>query len=264
MVFTDLPFLDRISKAAETGYDAIEFWNWGDKDLQSIVRASENSGIEVLSFQSNRGGSLINPEFRDRFVSGIKESLEKANSFGIENMFLLTDELGPDRSVIDRAPEISENAKYHSVLDGLQVVAELAEQANVVLNLEPLNTKVDHPGYWLNHVELGFELVRIVSSPYLRLLFDCYHAQIMDGNLIPNLVKNMELIGHIHVADTPGRHEPGTGEVNYGNIFKALRTAGYDRYVGMEFEPIDESVVAANGALKLLQSAEIRSVNDHS
>jgi hydroxypyruvate isomerase len=225
---------------------------------------AENSGVDVLSFQSNRGGSLINPELRHKLISGIKESLAKANDFGIKSLFLLTDELGPDRSVMDRAPEISENEKYHSVLDGLHRIAELAEQANVVLNLEPLNTKVDHPGYWLNHVELGFELVRIVNSPYQRLLFDCYHAQIMDGNLIPNLIKNMELIGHIHVADAPGRHEPGTGEVNYRNIFKALQTAGYDRYVGMEFEPIGESVVAATGALKLLQGAEIRSVNDHS
>jgi hydroxypyruvate isomerase len=113
---------------------------------------------------------------------------------------------------------------------------------------------VDHPGYWLDHVERGFDLVRKINSPNLRLLYDCYHVQIMDGNLIPNLIENVELVGHVHVADTPGRNEPGTGEINYANIFKALRAARYDRYVGMEFEPTSDAEEAAQDALALLKA----------
>lgn len=257
MIFKDLPFLERIWKAAEAGYDAVEFWNWGDKKLPDIARTAEKAGITILTFQSNRGGSLIDPGQRDSFVLGIKESMAKANEFGVKNLFLLTDELGPDRSVINRVPELSEGAKYQSVLDGLKILAGLAEDAHVVLNLEPLNTKVDHPGYWLNHVAVGFDLIREVNSPNLRLLFDCYHIQIMDGNLIPALQENVDLIGHIHVADTPGRNEPGTGELNYANIFQALHAINYDRYVGMEFEPIGGAADAAIEALDLLKRANV-------
>jgi len=122
--------------------------------------------------------------------------------------------------------------------------------------LEPLNVHVDHPGYFLNHSALGFELVRAVGSPYIRLLFDIYHMQVMEGNIIQSLTGNLDVIGHVHVADVPGRHEPGTGELHYGNIFRALRQAGYDRYVGFEFEPTVASEQAAATSLALLRGLE--------
>jgi hydroxypyruvate isomerase len=254
MLFIDMPFLERIRKAAELGYDAIEFWNWDTKDLPAVKKTADEVGIDILTFQSNRGGTLINPEQRELFTSGIQESLNKANEMGVKNLFLLTDELGPDRNVLYHFPGLSPSIKYQSVLDGLKILAELAQAADVTLNLEVLNTKVDHAGYWLEHVEVGFDLIQKVANPNLRLLYDCYHIQIMDGNLIPNLTEYIDLIGHIHVADTPGRHEPGTGEINYVNIFKALQGAGYDRYVGMEFEPSGEPVTAAKNALSMLKS----------
>ena len=254
MLFIDLPFLDRIRKAAELGYDAVEFWNWDNKDLPAIRKIATEAGIEILTFQSNRGGTLINPEQRQIFAAGIRESLIKAKEVGVKNLFLLTDELGPDRSVLYQFPDLSTQVKYQSVMDGLMALAELAEDAGVTLNLEVLNTKVDHAGYWLEHVETGFELIRKVASPNLRLLFDCYHVQIMDGNLIPSITENIDLIGHIHVADTPGRNEPGTGEINYANVFKALQAVGYDRYLGMEFEPTGDAVVAAKNALSMVKS----------
>jgi hydroxypyruvate isomerase len=135
----------------------------------------------------------------------------------------------------------------------LTLLAPLAERYGVTLNLEPLNTTVDHAGYWLDSSQAGFELVRRVGSPNLRLLFDIYHMQVMEGNLIARMRAHLDLIGHIHVADVPGRHQPGTGEINYRNIFCALRDAGYDRAVGMEFAPLGPSDRAASDALALLK-----------
>jgi|YNPBryunderm2012_1023409.scaffolds.fasta_scaffold02907_7 hydroxypyruvate isomerase len=254
MLFKDLPFLERIRKAAEVGYDAIEFWNWENKDLVAIKKVTEQVGIDILIFQANKSGSLVNPEHRKAFIKGVQESLAKAKEIGVKQLFLLTDELGTDRSVLSQFPNLNPEHKYQSVVDGLKVLVKMAEEAGVTLNLEVLNSKVDHKGYWLDHIDVGFELIRKLAHPNLRILFDCYHVQIMDGNLIPRITENIDLIGHIHVADTPGRHEPGTGEINFANIYKALRRVGYTRYVGMEFEPTGDSTTIAKNALLMLKS----------
>lgn len=251
MLFTELPFVDRIAKAAESGFDAIEFWNWDNKDLGAIKDAVANAGIRIASFQSNRGGTLIEPGHRERFISGIAESLEKACELRSDALFLLTDELGDDRSVKFKS-SLSFEEKRDSVITGLKEIAPLAEKAGITIVLEPLNTLVDHPGYFLDSVDLGAQLVREVASPRIRLLFDIYHVQVMQGNLIERLREHLDVIGHVHVADVPGRHEPGTGEINYRNVFRCLREAGYDKTIGFEYVPTLASEVTAASSLALL------------
>jgi hydroxypyruvate isomerase len=253
MIFTEVPFLERIEKSAKAGFDAIEFWNWDDKDLPAIKAAVEKHGLAIASFQSNLGGTLIHPDHRESFVAGIAESLAKAQEMNTPGLFLLTDELGEDRSVRFQFPELSAEEKYQSVLDGMKVLAPLAEKAGVDLLLEPLNIQVDHAGYFLSRSDLGFELVRLVDSPRIKLLFDIYHMQVMEGNIIETLTGNLDAIGHVHVADVPGRHQPGTGELNYSNIYKALREAGYDGYVGFELDPTVPSEEVAVDLLALLK-----------
>jgi len=252
MVFTEYPFLKRITKAAEAGFDAIEFWNWDNKDLPAIRAAAAEAGLTIASFQSNLGGTLVHPGHRESLVAGVQRSLAIAQEMGVPSLFLLTDELGADRSVRFRFPELSVRAKYQSVLDGLRVLAPLAQAAGVTLLLEPLNTKVDHPGYFLHLSSVGFDLVRAVGDPHVRLLYDIYHMQVMEGNIIHTLTSNLDLIGHVHVADVPGRHEPGTGELNYANVFSALQRAGYEGFVGFEFAPTATSQEAAAASLRLL------------
>ena len=252
MIFTEYPFIERIDRAAEAGFDAIEFWNWDNKDLPAIKEAVGRNGLEIAAFQSNLGGTLVHPDQRDDFVRGIETSLGKAQHMGAARLFLLTDELAEDRSVRFQFPELSDTAKYQNVLNGLRVLAPLAEAAEVTLVMEPLNTTVDHAGYYLNHSAQAFDMVRKVDSPRIRLLYDIYHMQVMEGNIIHTLTSNLDVIDHIHVADVPGRHQPGTGELNYGTIFRALREAGYDRYVGFEFEPTVPSEEAAALSLELL------------
>ena len=125
----------------------------------------------------------------------------------------------------------------------------MAEAANITLLLEPLNTKVDHPGYTLAHSAQAFEVVRRIGSPRLKVLYDVYHMQIMEGDLIATMDVHLDEIGHIHVADVPGRHEPGTGEIDYGSIARMLRANGYDRGVGLECFPRDRSEDAVEAFL---------------
>jgi hydroxypyruvate isomerase len=141
---------------------------------------------------------------------------------------------GPDQDGLDR------ETQHENIVDVLSRVAPDAEEAGVTLALEPLNTEVDHPGYYLTTSEEGFEIVDEVGSENVTLLYDVYHQQITEGNVIQTVTENVERIGHVHVADVPGRHEPGTGELNYGRIFEALDDVGYDGYVGCEFSPTDD------------------------
>jgi len=253
MIFTEYRFVERIEKAAEAGFDAIEFWNWDNKDLPAIKVAVEKAGLDIAAFQSNLGGTLIHPDHRKGFVAGIQKSLDVAQEMGSSRLFLLTDELGEDRSVRFQFPKLSEEAKYQSVLDGLKMIAPLAEEAGVTLVIEPLNIRVDHPGYFLHGSAAGFDLVRAVGSPAIKLLYDIYHMQVMEGNIIQTLTSNLDVIDLVHVADVPGRHEPGTGELDYANILEALRKAGYSGYVGFEFEPTVPSEKAAAISLALLK-----------
>ncbi len=252
MIYTEVPFFERFEKAARQGFDAVEFWNWDNKDMPAVKQAAQKAGIEIETFQSNLGGTLIHPGHRVNFAAGIQKSLDKAVEMGVSSLFLLSDELGDDRSVRFQFPELSDEEKYQSVLDGLKMLAPLAEKAGVTLMLEPLNILVDHPGYFLKGSAVGFDLVRAVGSPNIRLLFDIYHLQVMEGNIIQKLTSNLDVIGHIHVADVPGRHEPGTGELNYRNIFKALKKANYQGYIGFEYEPTISSEEAAASSLALL------------
>ena len=253
MIYTEYPFLDRIKIAKEQGFDAVEFWNWDNKDMPAIKKSAGSAGIEIATFQSNRGGTLINPTHRESFISGIQESLNMAINMDTKKMFILTDELGDDRSVKFQFPDLSEAEKFQSVMDGLKEIAPLAEKAGVTLVLEPLNNMVDHAGYWLKNSDVGFDMIRKVNSSNIRLLFDIYHQQISEGNIIERLTGNLDVIEHVHVADVPGRHEPGTGEINYAVVLNKLREAGYDKFVGLEFEPTGSSKEAAAAALKLIK-----------
>ena len=253
MIYTEFPFMERIKIAADQGFDAIEFWTWDNKDMNAIKEAVDLLGLEIAAFQSNRSGTMIEPDHRENFISGIKESLNMASQVDAKNMFLLTDELGDDRSVKYQFPDLSEEEKYQSVYEGLVTLAPFAEAANVTLVLEPLNNLVDHAGYWLKDSDVGLDLVRKINSPNIKLLFDIYHQQITEGNIIERLINNLDDIGYVHIADVPGRHEPGTGELNYVNILKELKNAGYDGFVGFEFSPTLPSKDVALSTLKLLK-----------
>jgi hydroxypyruvate isomerase len=123
-------------------------------------------------------------------------------------------------------------------------LAKLGEENQITYTLEVLNTKVDHAGYSIHLIEDAVRLVKEVDSPYVKILFDIYHVQVEEGNVVELLQKYLPYIGHIHVADVPGRHEPGTGELNCRFVAEALRDAGYEGVVGLEAYPLEDSYQA--------------------
>ena len=241
MVFDDDPFHERIARTAAVGADAVEFWGWRDKDLAAIRRAAEGADLPIAAFGA--GGTLTDPDQADEAVETIRESVEAAADLDCSTLIATT---GPDQEGLDR------ETQYDNVVDVLSTVAPDAEAAGVTLALEPLNTAVDHPGYYLTSSSEGFDIVDDVGSPNVRLLYDVYHQQITEGNVIDTVTGNVDRIGHVHVADVPGRHEPGTGELNYANVFAALDDAGYDGYVGCEFRPTGEPEAAMAAVMDCL------------
>jgi hydroxypyruvate isomerase len=236
MIYTGLPFIERIDKLNQQGFTAFEFWAWKDKDLGELESRVEQ-GMRVATFSGQRQGSLVEPQDHPAYVKEVQESMEVARRLGCSHLMVLSDQLSGDGSVTTRYRPMDAEERAGNIALGLKLLAPIAEEREVTLLLEPLNTIVDHPGYSLDSSKVAFDIIRRVESDRIKVLYDIYHMQIMEGNVIRTLQDNIENIGYIHVADAPGRGEPGTGELNYQNIFKAINDAGYSGYVGFEFQP---------------------------
>ncbi len=253
MIYTHLPFTARIEAAAQAGFDAFEFWTWQDKDIAAIKAAAGKSGITPATFQASLDGVMVDSADKEIYIEGVKKSIGIAKELGVSTLFCMSDIMQEDRSVKPHSRPISPDEMKESTIDVLQSLAPIAKDAGVTLVIEPLNTAVDHPGYSLHDTKAGVEIIKAVDSPNVRLLYDAYHMQIMEGDIICTIKKYAEYFGYFHIADVPGRHQPGTGELNYVNILKALKASGYSGGVGFEFEPVGEHDAIARETLKLLK-----------
>jgi hydroxypyruvate isomerase len=251
LLFTEFPFNERIKKAKEFGFDAIEFWEWENKDLEIIKQTCKENEIEIATFGLGQFGQMVDARDFDSIVSGAKDAVEKAKFLDCNNLILTVNILQEDRSVKPLDIKISHVEMRNNITTVLKELAKLVDGSNIVLNLEPLNSIVDHKGYFLNNSEDGFNIVKEVNHQNVKLLYDIYHLQIMEGNIIENLSNNIDRIGYIHIADVPGRHEPGTGEINYKNIFKQLENMKYQGFLGFEYEPLNLTIDSLDRVKKI-------------
>ncbi len=229
MLFPEIEsFVDRIPAAAKAGLDAFEFWGYSNKDLEGIAAASRKTGLPVAAMCVESSEGMLDMRLADAYAEAVQQAIAAAEIVGCKTLISTT---GWGKDVVDRA------WGHAGIVACLKTAAPLAEAAGVTLVLEPLNILVDHAGYFLSTSAEGFEIVEQVGSPAVKLLFDIYHQQITEGNLTANITSHIDDIGHFHVADNPGRNEPGTGEINYANVLAAINEAGYERYLGLEFRP---------------------------
>ena len=204
-VFKSLPFVERVKKIAATSF-AVEFWNWKGRDIESIAADPE---IRISGFAGYFRGSIVHPSGTEEFLAGIRESLPIAARVRCKTLFISSGELDT-RGQVAHAIASHPATRWITAYKTLCRVAELAEKHDVTYALEHLNTKIDHPGYAFARVEDALNLLIEVGSPRIKLLLDVYHAQIEEGSLIETIRKCRGHIGHVHIADVPGRHEPGT------------------------------------------------------
>lgn len=236
-LYTELPFLSRFRAAAEDGFDAVEFWSWTDKDLSAVRAAAEEAGIAIAGFNGDAELSMIDPAQQAEYLAFLGRSAEAAKAVGAKALTIHSNGLGEGGVVIHTYEELSHTVKLCTMFDTLKKCAAIAEETGVAMNLEALNVTTDHAGNFLQTTRMAAELTRMVGSPKLKILYDVYHMQLNEGSLCDNLRAYADQLGHIHVADAPGRHEPGTGEIHYPAVFACLEEIGYKGLVGYELFP---------------------------
>ena len=231
MVLRDRPLEERIRRVHDLGF-AVEIWDWTAKDLDGLGALAE-SGVRFTSMTGYVDGELVDPAGADALLASAARSIEASRRLGRPNLNLHGTGLDGDGLPV-RPTEVVSGPMWLAARDTLARVAELGEREDVVFTLENLNTEVDHPGTPFARAADTRALVAAVGSPHLRMNLDLYHAQIGEGNLIELVRECLPLIGEVQVADVPGRCEPGTGEIGYPAVARALAEAGYAGVVGME------------------------------
>src|SRR6266567_7439207 len=250
MLFTDRPFIERLAVASRLGYRAIEFWDWRDKDLPALADATARLGLTVAAMSGNRQHALIDPDARVELIKEMDQVFAAARQLNCRRIMMLSDVLSKDGSAVPTPPRPAEE-KIESMAANLRALAGRAETASVTLLLEPLNTALDHRGCFLDTSALGVEIIRRVNSPQVKLLYDIYHMSMMGEDVLTEIDQNLEWVGYFHVADLPGRHQPGTGEIDYQAVNTLLMRAKYEGFIGMEFSALGSDEQAAKAPLEI-------------
>jgi hydroxypyruvate isomerase len=246
ILFKEVPFLDRFRRAAEAGFSAVEFWWPSDEDVDAVEKAVEDAGVEVALFNFDAGdmaagdrGLAGDPKRQRQFRDNIPVALDLARSLGCKRMNALVGHEAPGMDGDERLALARENVRF---------AARKAEAAGVTVMVEAVNTFENGP-YLLHTTEQAVEFVENIGRENVKLQHDFYHMQRMEGNLVANLREHIGLIGHVQVADSPDRGEPGTGEIHYPFVLGELERLGYDGYVGLEYNPTTEATEESFGWL---------------
>jgi hydroxypyruvate isomerase len=229
-----------IKAVAEIGYAGIEM---GGEELWPVIA---DAGLEISSERAHDslGDGLNRRENHDRIEREVHANLAVAQKWNMPTLICFSG----NRDGLD------DEAGAQNTADGLHRVAKAAEDAGVTLALELLNSKVNHPDYQCDRTAWGVKVIEWVDSPRVKLLYDVYHMQIMEGDLIRTIQDNHAHFGHYHVAGNPGRHDPDdTQEINYRAIYRAIRATGFTGPVGMEFTPTGDPIAALREAYALTQ-----------
>jgi hydroxypyruvate isomerase len=234
ILLKEVPFLERFERAASLNFGAVEFWWPGEENLAAVAEQVQATGLQVALMNFDAGnmaggerGFLNDPSRQEWFRNHVPRALEFAAEIGCPQLNALVGNMLPDRS---------REAQLDLVRENLTWAADRATEAGRGVVVESLNS-FENPRYLLTNTEETLQLLAEVNRPNLKYQYDIYHMQRMEGNLIDTLRKHIGTMGHIQVADSPERHEPGTGEIHYTHVLAALDALGYQGYVGLEYNP---------------------------
>lgn len=219
---------DRIRAAKTAGLDAIEFWHWSNKDIGAVKAALDETGLPIAGILCEPIAKITDPDAHPLFLDGVRTSLDAALKLGAP---LLIAQAGDDR------PGIPRETQHAAVVKVLKDAADILKGSGVVIALEPLNDRVDHPGYYLTSTIEGLDIVDEVDRPEIRLLYDLYHSAMMGEEIEDVLEGRLDRVVHVHLADTQGRGEPGSGRMDWPARLEWLTDHGYAGFVGLEYRP---------------------------
>jgi len=254
-VFNGLHFEERLAKIAEAGYQNVElvgeYRNWTEEKFVSANATRKRLGIRFDATGGLRHG-FADPAARDALLAELREGLKPMETLGCPAMIVLSG---------NAIPALSREQQQQAAIETLKRTASMVEGRQIdgqpVRVLLECNDPEENPKCFLQSAADAIEIVRAVSHPQVQFLYDIFHEQVGFGNLIKKLEKYIDLIGLIHVADVPGRHEPGTGEINYASIYRKLVELKYNNVVAMEFQPIGDAVATLRAAKAIAVNAGI-------
>lgn len=233
-LFKEVPFLERFAAARDAGFRAVEMQFMGSADPADMLKAAKAADVEVVltgvpggHLQSGDRGIGALPDREEEFRAGVRSARSLAELLGCKRVNALAGIVPED---VDRA------VASRTYIQNLRYAADEMAGAGITVTVEPINTR-DIPGFFLDTSAQALQIIEAVERENVALQFDIYHLQVMEGDIISNLKRCLPHIAHVQFSDTPGRHEPGTGELNFANIFRALDEMGYDGWVGAEYTP---------------------------
>lgn len=236
MMYNEVDFLDRFSAAAKAGFTGVEYLFPYPFDKNELAdRLQANNLVQVLhnlpagDWDSGERGIACLPGRTGEFQDGVGRAIEYAQALGCKQLNCLAG-ITPQ----DEAPE----KVRETFVANLKFAADALQGAGIKLLIEPINTR-DIPGFYLCHTDQALEIIDATGSSNLALQYDIYHMQIMEGDLAPTIERNLSRIEHMQLADNPGRHEPGTGEINYPFLFDFIDKLGYSGWIGCEYKPLN-------------------------
>ncbi|EPY09858.1 TIM barrel protein [Paenibacillus alvei] len=214
-----------LEKIKEHGLHGLEYYSWWNlDDLKQIAKEQDRIGVGI-SATCTKFFNLVDESFRDDYIAGIRDTIEACKILNVTSIISQTG---------NALEDVPREEQRSAMVETLKRCAPLLEEAGIVLEVEPLNGLVDHYGHFLQRSDESVEVIDRVDSPNVKLVFDVYHQQVTEGNVIRNATHYIDRINHFHIADNPGRNQPGTGELNYVNILRAIKETGFSGFVGLE------------------------------
>ena len=218
---------EALKAVRDSGLTHFEIWGVEDYGADRLACLKDQYGLTLVT-HGVAHVPLVDPARRDEYVAGLKESCRTAKMLGVKK---LISQVGQERAGVSRKEQ------HQCLVDSLKACIPVLEENDMVLMIEPLNTRTDHPGYFLSSAQEGFEIIREVNDPHVRLLYDMYHQYVTGDFSAEEIVKNLDLIAHFHLAGYPGRKEPGNDETDYPAALAKIKSAGYTGTVGLEYFP---------------------------
>ena len=241
-IFADQDVYESIERLAMNGIRNIEFWSWWDKDVNRLVELKEKYGITYIAFCS-KFFSMVKPEEREAYIEGFRETCAVANRLGCTRIIT---------KPLDAIQEPFET-QYDRMKELLAFCVKIAEEHGITIVLEPVNSVYEAPHTFLDNSDLAFRFVEEIGEPNLKVLYDIYHMQIDEGNVLKRILNHIGQIGHIHTAGSQERHELSDGELNYDYIFRKIMETDYDGYIGLEYFPSKDPL---EGIIEVVRNPE--------
>lgn len=236
-VFADTEkLLSGMQLAKDLGIETVEFWDWANKDVEALLEKQQALGLKISSICAKDRGTLADATTHEKAVEDLKATIEVAKKFKTNKVIVTALNM----------PGIDRAESHQNIVEGLKKLTKVAEAEQIVLILEPI-----YGTYFVDSAE-PFGMIEEIGSDHLKLLYDLYHYQMMEGNIVQTIRKNIDKIGHIHIASTPNRTEITSGELNYTYLLKEIKEMGYTETIALEYRPTMDKKESLQSCFNLL------------